>query len=85
MPRHHKKLKLKLEIAQNCILETFFRNKIYLPNATPALTQIVIQKIGAVIFPKHKFFLKLVTCLTQVRKGKKTTLKLECLIFSLKK
>jgi hypothetical protein len=83
MPRHHKKL--KSEIAQNCILETVFRNKIYLPNATPTPTQIVIQKIGAVIIPKPKFFLKLVTCLTQARKGKKTTLKLECLIFSFKK
>ncbi len=56
-----------------------------MPNATPTPTQIVIQKIGAVIIPKPKFFLKLVTCLTRVRKGKKITLKLECLIFSLKK
>jgi len=56
-----------------------------MPKATPTPTQIVIQKIGAVIIPKPIFFLKLVTCLTQVRNGEKTTLKLEFLIFNLKK
>jgi hypothetical protein len=56
-----------------------------MPKAIPTPTQIVIQKIGAVIIPNPNFFLKLVTCLTQVRKGKKTTLKLEFLIFNLKK
>jgi hypothetical protein len=56
-----------------------------MPNATPTPTQIVIQKIGAVIIPKPKFFVKLVICLARVRKGEKKTLKLECLIFSLKK
>jgi len=42
-----------------------------MPNATLTPTQIVIQKIGAVIIPNPNFFLKLITCLTQVRKGEK--------------
>jgi len=42
-----------------------------MPNATPTPTQIVIQKIGAVIIPNPNFFLKLITCLTRVREGKK--------------
>ncbi len=55
-----------------------------MPNATPTPTQIVIQKIGAVIIAKPNFFLKLITCLTQGKKGKETTLKLEFLICNLK-
>jgi hypothetical protein len=55
-----------------------------MPNATPTPTQIVIQKIGAVIIPKPNFYLKLVTCLTRGKKGEKTTLKLEFLICNLK-
>jgi len=48
-----------------------FRSKIYMPNATPTPTQIVIQKIAAVDIANPNFFLKLITCLTRVRKGKK--------------
>jgi hypothetical protein len=45
-----------------------------MPNATPCPAQIIIQKIGAVIIPIHDFFLKLITCLTSVRKGGKKQL-----------
>ncbi len=42
-----------------------------MPKASPTPTQIVIPKIGAVIIPKPNFFLKLLTCLTRGKKGKK--------------
>jgi hypothetical protein len=85
MPRHQNKLKLKLKIAQCCILETLFRNKIYMPNASPSPNQIVIQKISAVIIRNPNFFLKLIICPTRSRKGEKIALKLEFLTFNLKK
>jgi hypothetical protein len=40
----------------------------------PAPTQIIILKNGAVIIPNPDFFLKLITCLTSVRKGGKKQL-----------
>jgi len=46
----------------------------YMRNATPCPTQIIIQKIGAVIIMNPDFFLKLITCLTSVRKGRKKQL-----------
>jgi hypothetical protein len=49
-------------------------------NATPSPTQIILQKIGDLIIPKPDFFLKLITYLTSVRKGEKTTLQFEFLI-----
>jgi hypothetical protein len=41
-----------------------------MPNAAPCPTQIILQKIGAII-PNPDFFLKLITYLTSVRKGEK--------------
>jgi len=46
-----------------------------MPHATPCPAQIIIQKIGAVIILILDFFLKLITCLTSVRKGEKNNLK----------
>ncbi len=52
-----------------------------MPDATPSPTQIIIQKIDAVIIPNPDFFLKLTTYLNISRKGgKKTTWKLEFLM-----
>ncbi len=52
-----------------------------MPDATPSPTQIIIQKIDAVIIPNPDFFLKLTTYLNISPKGgKKTTWKLEFLI-----
>jgi hypothetical protein len=50
-----------------------------MPDATPSPTQIIIQKVGAVIIPNPNFFLKLITYLTSVRKvGKKQLSSLNC-------
>jgi hypothetical protein len=49
MTRHPKKLKLR-KILKIAYLRHL--NKIYMPNATPTPTQIVIQKVGAVIISK---------------------------------
>jgi hypothetical protein len=43
-------------------------------NATPCPTQIILQKIGAIIIPNPDFFLKLITYLSSVRKGGKKQL-----------
>jgi len=49
-----------------------------MPNATPSPTQIIIQKIGALVIPNPDYFLKLITYLTSViNGGKETTFKLE--------
>ncbi len=71
MPKDQKKLKLKLKISENCIFETFFRSKIYMPNATPTPTQIVSQKIGAVIIPKPNFFSETSDMSNPSQKGEK--------------
>jgi len=46
-----------------------------MPDATPSPTQIIIQKIDAVIIPNPNFFLKLTTYRTSVRSGQKNNLK----------
>jgi len=66
-----KQNKIKIKISKNCLLETFSRSKIYMPDATPCPTQIIIQKIDTVIIPNPNFFLKLITYLTSIRKGGK--------------
>jgi hypothetical protein len=46
-----------------------------MPDATPCPTQIIIQKIGALIIPNPDFFLKPITCLASVGKGGKNNFK----------
>jgi hypothetical protein len=50
------KLQLKIKKFSKFHIETFSRSKIYMPNATPTPTPIVIQKIGAVSIPNPNFF-----------------------------
>jgi hypothetical protein len=51
-----KQNKIKIKISKDCNLETFSRSKIYMPDATPSPTQIIIQKTGALIIPNPDFF-----------------------------
>jgi hypothetical protein len=45
-----------------------------MPGATPSPTQIIVQKIGALIIPNPDFFLKSITYLGSVGKGGKKQL-----------
>jgi len=64
----------KIKISQNGILEIFSRSNLYMADATPSPTQIIIQKIDSVIIPNPNFFLKLTRYLTSVRKAAKKQL-----------
>jgi hypothetical protein len=50
MPQNTQKTKIKIKNFSKFHIETFSRSKIYMPNATPNPTRIVIQKLVLLVF-----------------------------------
>jgi hypothetical protein len=77
-----KKIKIKIKNSQKSIFETFFRSKIYMPDASqPEL----LLKNWCCYYSKPQFFPETNNMSNPRQKREKSTLKLEFLTFNFKK